>query len=92
MCNIWENPSSSGGIAFGDFHPALRPDRGEARPGPSEPQLIALLGRSRLLAASMLMAGGGLIVMPFMTSAAVLVAIMVVVGLGLGLGQPMTIT
>ena len=54
-------------------------------------QLIRWLGRSRLLAVSMLMAGGGLIVMPFVTSPAVLVAIMVVVGLGLGLGQPMTI-
>ncbi|MDO8483945.1 MAG: MFS transporter [Candidatus Limnocylindrales bacterium] len=54
-------------------------------------QLIRWLGRSRLLALSMLMAGGGLIVMPFVTSPAVLVAIMVVVGLGLGLGQPMTI-
>ena len=54
-------------------------------------QLIAWMGRSRLLGASMLMAGGGLLVMPFVREPAVLIAIMVVVGLGLGLGQPMTI-
>ena len=54
-------------------------------------QLIRLLGRSRLLALSMAMAGGGLAVMPFVAQPAILVAIMVVVGLGLGLGQPMTI-
>lgn len=54
-------------------------------------QLIRWLGRSRLLGLSMLMAGGGLILMPFVTSPAVLIAMMVVVGLGLGLGQPMTI-
>jgi MFS family permease len=54
-------------------------------------RLIDALGRSKLLAASMLLAGGGLLVMPFEASPPVLVAIMVVVGLGLGLGQPMTI-
>ena len=54
-------------------------------------RLIGWLGRSWLLAGSMLMAGGGLLVMPFVTAPAILVAIMVVVGLGLGLGQPMTI-
>jgi MFS family permease len=54
-------------------------------------QLITLLGRSRLLALSMVMAGGGIAVMPFVAEPAVLIAIMVVVGLGLGLGQPMTI-
>ncbi len=54
-------------------------------------QLITLLGRSRLLALSMVLAGGGIAVMPFVAEPAVLVAIMVVVGLGLGLGQPMTI-
>jgi MFS family permease len=54
-------------------------------------QLIAVLGRSRLLAVSMIMAGGGLLLMPLVTSPPVLIAIMVVVGLGLGLGQPMTI-
>ena len=54
-------------------------------------QLIALLGRSRLLALSMVMAGAGLAVMPFVAEPVALVGIMVVVGLGLGLGQPMTI-
>jgi MFS family permease len=54
-------------------------------------QLINRLGRSRLLALSMLVAGGGLFAMPFVTDPIILVAIMVIVGLGLGLGQPMTI-
>jgi MFS family permease len=54
-------------------------------------QLIARIGRSRLLGLSMLVAGGGLCAVPFLTSAAALIAVMVIVGLGLGLGQPMTI-
>ncbi len=54
-------------------------------------RLIGWIGRSRLLGLSMLLAGGGLFVMPFVTSPVFLVAIMVIVGLGLGLGQPMTI-
>jgi MFS family permease len=54
-------------------------------------RLIARLGRSRLLALSMVMAGGGILVMPFVSSPVIFIAIMVVVGLGLGLGQPMTI-
>lgn len=53
--------------------------------------LISRIGRSKLLGASMLMAGGGLLVMPFVIAPVALIAIMVVVGLGLGLGQPMTI-
>jgi MFS family permease len=56
------------------------------------PQLIALLSRERALALSMLLAGGGLIALPFVTSDWVLVLLMVAAGLGLGLGQPMTIS
>ncbi len=53
--------------------------------------LIRRLGRSRLLASSMLMAGVGMLLMPFMTSPIALITVMAIVGLGLGLGQPMTI-
>lgn len=54
-------------------------------------QLIRLLGRGRLLALSMGMAGVGLVFLPFTANPAALIVIMVVIGLGLGLGQPMTI-
>ncbi len=54
-------------------------------------QLIALLGRNRLLAASMLMAGAGILSLPFIGSVPVLFGVMILIGLGLGLGQPMTI-
>lgn len=54
-------------------------------------QLIALLGRNRLLAASMILAGGCIALLPFIDSVPVLFGLMVLIGLGLGLGQPMTI-
>jgi MFS family permease len=54
-------------------------------------RLIELLGRERLLVLSMLLAGGGLALLPFATADWVLGALMIATGLGLGLGQPMTI-
>jgi MFS family permease len=54
-------------------------------------RLIRLLGRSRLLAVSMLAAALGLAGLPFADAPVTLVLLMVLVGLGLGLGQPMTI-
>lgn len=54
-------------------------------------KLIARLGRGRLLATSMTLAGISLISLPFVRSDPALVAVMSVVGLGLGLVQPMTI-
>jgi MFS family permease len=54
-------------------------------------QLIARLGRGRLLAGSMAMAAVSLLVLPFVTSDVVLIGLMIAVGMGLGLVQPMTI-
>jgi MFS family permease len=54
-------------------------------------QLIARLGRERLLAATMSAAGLSLLAVPFVHSELMLIGIMIVVGLGLGLVQPMTI-
>ncbi|HEU0235815.1 MAG TPA: MFS transporter [Candidatus Limnocylindrales bacterium] len=54
-------------------------------------QLIARLGRSRLLGTSMAFASAAIVALPFVSSPPVLVGLMVVVGLGIGLGQPMTI-
>ena len=53
--------------------------------------LIERLGRENLLAASMVMAGGAMALLPFLTAEAALYLLMVLLGLGLGLGQPMTI-
>ena len=54
-------------------------------------QLIARLGRSRLLGTSMAFASVAIVGLPFVSAPAVLVGLMVVIGLGIGLGQPMTI-
>jgi len=54
-------------------------------------QLIRLLTRERTLALSMLVAGLGLIALPFVTAQWLLVVLMVFIGAGLGLGAPMTI-
>jgi MFS family permease len=54
-------------------------------------RLIATLGRERLLGLSMLLAGGGMIMLPLTTEPAALFALMVALGLGLGFGQPMTV-
>lgn len=54
-------------------------------------QLIARLGRERLLAVTMSAAGLSLLAVPFVDSELMLIGIMIVVGLGLGLVQPMTI-
>lgn len=54
-------------------------------------QLIARLGRGRLLAGSMAMAAVSLLILPFVTSDVVLIVLMSAVGMGLGLVQPMTI-
>jgi predicted MFS family arabinose efflux permease len=54
-------------------------------------QLIRLLGRSRLLGLSMLVAAGALAALPFVRAPAALIALMVILGLGIGFGQPMTI-
>jgi MFS family permease len=54
-------------------------------------QLIARLGRSRLLGASMAAASIALMALPFVRSPIALIGVMVVIGLGIGLGQPMTI-
>jgi MFS family permease len=54
-------------------------------------QLIARLGRSRLLGLSMLVAAGALAALPFVRAPAALIALMAILGLGIGFGQPMTI-
>ncbi|HYH91774.1 MAG TPA: MFS transporter [Candidatus Saccharimonadales bacterium] len=54
-------------------------------------RLIDVLGRTRLLTISMVMAGVSVAALPFITSVPVLFLLMVLIGLGLGLGQPMTI-
>ena len=54
-------------------------------------QLIARLGRGRLLATSMAAAALSLLVLPFVHSDIVLYGLMIAVGMGLGLVQPMTI-
>ena len=54
-------------------------------------RMIERIGRRPLLALSMALAGGGIILLPFVSSTAILFALMVAIGLGLGLGQPMTI-
>jgi MFS family permease len=54
-------------------------------------QLIARLGRGRLLATGLAMAAVSLLILPFVTSDVVLIGLMAVVGMGLGLVQPMTI-
>ena len=54
-------------------------------------RLIVALGRERLLAASMLMAGLGLGLLPLTSSTVALFGLMTVMGLGLGFGQPMTV-
>jgi len=55
------------------------------------PQLIDRLGRGRLLALSMTLAGAGIVLLPVVASVPGLFGLMVLIGLGLGLGQPMTI-
>ena len=56
--------------------------------------LIELLRRERTLALSMVLAGAGLLALPFVAPSLewVLAGLMIAVGLGLGLGQPMTIS
>jgi MFS family permease len=54
-------------------------------------RLIDLLGRERLLALSMVVAGLALALLPVLAVPPVLAVLMVAAGLGLGLGQPMTI-
>ena len=54
-------------------------------------QLIARLGRARLLGVSMSIAAGAMFALPFIRSPVALVGLMVILGLGVGLGQPMTI-
>lgn len=54
-------------------------------------QLIARLGRARLLGVSMAIAAGAMFALPFIRSPILLVGLMVILGLGVGLGQPMTI-
>lgn len=54
-------------------------------------QLIDLLGRGRLLAVSMVLAGAAIALLPVVASVPGLFGLMVLIGLGLGLGQPMTI-
>jgi predicted MFS family arabinose efflux permease len=54
-------------------------------------QLIAWLGRARLLGLSMTIAASSLLVLPFVREPVLLVGLMIVLGLGIGLGQPMTI-
>jgi MFS family permease len=54
-------------------------------------RLIDLLGRERLLVLSMLLAGGGLVLLPVASGDWFLIGLMIATGLGLGLGQPMTI-
>jgi MFS family permease len=54
-------------------------------------RMIESLGRRPLLALSMVLAGGGIVLLPFVSSTPVLFALMIAIGLGLGLGQPMTI-
>lgn len=54
-------------------------------------RLIVLLGRGRLLAVSMALAGTGIALLPVVPAVPGLFGLMVLIGLGLGLGQPMTI-
>lgn len=57
-------------------------------------QLIDLLGRRRLLALSMVLAGAGIALLPILPAlpnVVLLFVVMIAIGLGLGLGQPMTI-
>lgn len=54
-------------------------------------RLIAVLGRERLLATSMILAGIALALLPILTAPVLLAVLMAAAGLGLGLGQPMTI-
>ena len=54
-------------------------------------RMIERIGRRPLLTLSMVLAGGGIILLPFVSSTPVLFGLMVAIGLGLGLGQPMTI-
>ena len=54
-------------------------------------RLIDALGRERLLAGSMLMAGVGMGLVALTTSTVALFGLMTVMGLGLGFGQPMTV-
>jgi MFS family permease len=54
-------------------------------------QLIARLGRARLLGVSMSIAAGAMFALPFVRSPVALIGLMVILGLGVGLGQPMTI-
>lgn len=54
-------------------------------------RLIVLLGRGRLLALSMALAGTGIALLPVVPGVPGLFGLMVLIGLGLGLGQPMTI-
>jgi MFS family permease len=53
--------------------------------------IIARLGRGRLLATTMTMAGISLMIMPFVRSEIGLITVFAIVGLGLGLVQPLTI-
>ncbi len=54
-------------------------------------RMIERIGRRPLLALSMVLAGGGIVLLPVVSSTAILFGLMVAIGLGLGLGQPMTI-
>jgi MFS family permease len=54
-------------------------------------RMIEVMGREWLIATSMAMAGGGILLLPFVSSEPILFGVMVLIGLGLGLGQPMTI-
>lgn len=54
-------------------------------------KMIGLMGRQWVLATSMAMAGGGIVLLPIVNSEPALFGTMILIGLGLGLGQPMTI-
>lgn len=53
-------------------------------------RFIELLGRKKLLAMSMSIAGAALLLVPVLPHPIVLVSLMLVAGLGLGIGQPIT--
>lgn len=54
-------------------------------------RLIRHAGRGSVLMGSMLLAGGAIAALPFLTQPVVLGGLMLVIGIGLGVGQPMTI-
>ncbi len=54
-------------------------------------RLIHSLGRGHVLLGSMVLAGVGMAILPFLRDPVILIGLMLIIGVGLGIGQPMTI-